>query len=136
MSAITNRGNKYVPVVEAGMKTASDAHDADRNPGYRGVVLMLAVTAKQGTSPTLDLKLQGYNKAADDWYDITGAAFAQVTGSTTLPHRDEVTVYPGIAETANETVSDVLPEKWRVKPTIGGSNTPGFNYAVEACLLL
>lgn len=43
----------------------------------------LNVTAISGTSPTLDVKMQITPKAsptADDWYDLSGGNFAQVTG--------------------------------------------------------
>lgn len=95
----------------------------------KGVRLYVDVTAVAGT-PTLDIKVQGLDQASGDYYDIPGAAFPQITAVVT----DILTVYPGIAETANETVSDVLPKTWRVVATIGGT-TPSFTFSLGACII-
>ena len=64
---------------------------------------------------------------AGGYFDIPSAAFAQKTGTGS----DDLTVYPGIAETSNETVSDVIPRDWRVVATLGGSS-PNFTFSVGA----
>ena len=71
---------------------------APRGHLYRGVVVTLDITAFGGTSPTLDVKLQGKSAATGVWADIPSAAFAQQTGTATLaltvpvggPHNDMV----------------------------------------------
>ena len=88
--------------------------------GARGIIIYIEITAVSGTSPTLDSKLQGYDALGDVWHDITGAVFAQKTGAGS----DYLTIYPGIGETSNEAVSDVIPAIIRVHNTIGGSSTP------------
>ena len=44
-------------------------------------------------------------------------------------------LYPGVAETANVSVSDVLPKMWRVVATIGGT-TPSFTFSLGASVIL
>lgn len=99
------------------------------NINARGARLHLDITAVSGTAPTLDVKLQA--KVGGVYIDIAGAAFAQKTGTGT----DELVVYPGVAETANESVSDVLPRIFRAVATIGGA-TPSFTFALTASLVL
>lgn len=114
-------------------RTAS-ANSADyNNYGYRGVTLVVMADTKTGTSPTLDLKVQGKDPVSGEYYDIHGAAFAQITDNLTAARY--LTVYPGVAETSGQTVSDVLPKTWRVVSTIGGTSTPGYTYSVSATLL-
>lgn len=93
----------------------------------RGVRLHLDIDAASGTTPTLDIKVQAKDSLSGNYFDIPGAAFTQKTAAGT----DDLTVYPGVAETANETVSDVIPRTWRVVATIGGT-TPSFTFSVGA----
>lgn len=95
---------------------------------YKGVRLFLDITAVTGTNPTLDVKLQAKDPASDKWFDVTGAAFAQQTGTGTAL----LTLYPGIKETANDEVSEILPDTWRIATTIGGTDTPTFTFSLGA----
>lgn len=92
----------------------------------RGIRLWQKVSAASGTTPTLDTKIQTQDPESGDGVDLVGAAFAQLT--TTSAALDLV-VYPGIAETNNRSVSDVLPVRWRVVATIGGT-TPSFTLTI------
>lgn len=96
----------------------------------KGVSLHLDITAASGSSPTLDIKLQGYDELGEDYFDIPGAAFAQATGTGT----DELVLYPGVAETSNVSVSDVLPRVSRAVATIGGSS-PSFTFTLGGSLI-
>lgn len=89
------------------------------NFGYRGIHLTLQATGKTGSSPTLDVKLQAKDNVSGNYYDIHGAAFAQVTDNQTAPVY--LSVYPGIAETSNQTVSDIIPKTVRVYHTVSGT---------------
>lgn len=122
--------NKNVTVKAVGAVTATGNSGDLTNREYRGVVLTLDIDAASGTTPTLDVKLQGTD-GLGNYVDIAGAAFAQKTGAGT----STLTVYPGVAETANVSVSDVLPRTYRVVWTVGGT-TPSFTFSVGAALVL
>ena len=124
---------KQITVFESKARTASANSSDQNNFGYRGVTLNLKAASKTGTSPTLDVKVQGKDPVTGEYFDIHGAAFAQVTDNQTAPVY--LTIYPGVAETSGQTVSDVLPKTWRVVTTIGGSATPGYTFSVSATLL-
>jgi hypothetical protein len=116
------------PLFPAANRTATNeqSQSVARSHLWRGVVVTLDITASGGTSPTLDVKLQGLSAATGVWADIPGAAFAQQTGAATIA----LTVYPGIGETANVAVNDVIPGAVRVDSTIGGTSGPNFTYSV------
>lgn len=94
-----------------------------------GALFVLDITATAGT-PTLDLKLQGYDPLANKYYDVQNASFAQqtTTGTVTLE------LYPGIAETTNRKVSGNMPNQYRWSATIAGT-TPSFTFTLSAAIL-
>lgn len=93
--------------------------------GIKGVWLVLDVTAASGTSPTLDVSIQRYDPVSEQFVNVTGASFAQQTATGT----NELVIYPGVGETANVSVSDVLTSVWRAVATIGGT-TPSFTFTL------
>ena len=105
--------------------------DSERAFGRAGVRIYLDISAESG-SATLDLKIQGKDQLSTDWVDVPGASFAQKSAVTSTAV--SLTLYPGIAETANETVSDMLPEEWRVVVVIGGTSVT-MTFTVRAELL-
>lgn len=107
--------------------TTTNSSDQDNDPQQKGVRLFLDITAVSGTSPTLDVKLQVKDPVSAKYEDMAGAAFAQKTGTG----QDIITIYPGIAETADESVSDILGSTWRIVATIGGTATPTFTYSLS-----
>ena len=122
--------NPFEVRASSALGTTGEGLDFD-NPLAPGIRLTLKCTAVSGTSPTLDAKVQVYNSVAGTWNDLPGATWAQVTGAT----EKLLTIYPGIAETANESVSDHLGRRWRLYYTIGGSSTPTVTFSVEGCYL-
>jgi hypothetical protein len=115
------------PVVLAAVGTVVEATTTYSNidmGAARGLLLGLSITAASGSSPTLDIKLQrvGPNGVA---IDLPSAALAQKTGTGT----DDLVVYPGVAETANRSVSDHCGRMVNVVATVGGT-TPSFTLSL------
>ncbi len=110
----------------AARTTTTNSSDVSKITG-KGVKLYLDITAASGSTPTLDLKVQAKDALSDKYFDIVGASFAQkvTTG------QDDLVVYPGVAETANRSVSDVMTKTWRIVATIGGG-TPSFTFSIGA----
>lgn len=103
-------------VADAGTSAVYDS-PAQLNDGWRGVRLSLNVSAVLGASPTLDVKIQVQDQVSKEWNDLPGAAFSQKTGAG----NSDLIIYPGIAETANVSVSDTLSGVWRALATIAGT---------------
>ena len=107
--------NRHVETAFASTSRAAAAYNSDDlapAADIRGVRCFIDVTVDGGG--TVDFKLQGKSPQGD-YYDITGAAAAQLGAVG----NEELTVYPGIGETANEAVSDVMPGEFRGVLTVG-----------------
>lgn len=120
--------NHEIILLSSATRSASVNSDDQVNDGYRGVVLFLSVTAESATG-TLDVKVQVKDFLSGSYIDLAGAAFAQATSVSTAM----LTIFPGVAETNNVSVSDVLPRGWRIVATQGGSGT--LTYSVTGCYI-
>lgn len=107
-------------------RTASANSDAVSTFTAPGGVFFLNISAASGTSPTLDVKIQHKDPISGEFVDVPGASFAQKTATGT----DSLTIYPGVAETANRSVSDILGDEVRAVATIGGT-TPSFTFSLS-----
>ena len=113
--------------------TTTNSPDQD-SKGSRGVHISLDINTVSGTTPTLNVKVQRKDPISSNYVDLPGGAF----GERTAAHADAtfgLTIYPGIAETSDVSVSDVLGDDWRVVATIGGTSTPTFAFSVAAELV-
>lgn len=99
---------------------------AMHNNNARGVDLFVDTTSS--ATGTLVVKLQKQNPATGAWIDIAGATTTTIND----PADEVVTVYPGIAETANVSVSDHLGLTWRVHATVA---TASVTFGVGAVYL-
>lgn len=97
------------------------------NPQGRGVRVVVDITAITGTSPTLTVTIEGYDRASGQYYSLLASAALSATGVT------ELLVYPGVGVTANVSASATVPQLWRVAYTIGGT-TPAVTATIGACL--
>jgi len=104
--------NIQVPFASAA-RTATATSDPFDVPDAEVLVCWLSVTASSGSSPTLDVKFQDTPNGTL-WFDIAGASFTQVTGST-----------------SSQIVSATrkFGRKIRAVATIGGT-TPSFTFSV------
>ena len=125
------RGNTEATVFTSAARTTTTNSADLTNYSARGVRLTLDITAASGVVPTLDVKIQAKDTLSGAYVDIAGAVFTQKTATGT----DELVIYPGIAETANESVSDIIPRAWRAVATIAGT-TPSFTFSLGAAYVL
>lgn len=102
--------NRNGTIFESSQRTAA-AYNSDEfhNPSALGVDIFVNVTAATGT---VTVKLQKKDPVSGDWKDIAGATTAALSADAAF------TVYPGIAETANVSISDHLGPVWRVVATV------------------
>ncbi len=123
--------NRSVVVRAGGTALAATANSVLQDSlSARGVRLYLTISAASGTTPTLDIKVQTRDAASDSWFDLTDAAFVQKTTTGA----DDLTIYPGITPSANESVSNHIGREWRVVYTIAGTN-PSFTFSLGAVYL-
>ncbi len=97
--------------------------------GKRGIVVTVDITAETGVA-TLDLKVKRKDQASGKFVDIVGGAIPQQSAIGTT----ELVIYPGVAETANVSVSDVISEDFQIEVLIGGT-TVTLTFTVGVALI-
>jgi hypothetical protein len=112
-----------VTVLASAARTATVNSDDLANAGYRGVVVVIDVTAISLT-PSVVFTIKGKSQLGDDYWTILASAAVTATGQTVLR------VYPGLTAAANLTASDVLPRQWRVEAVHGDADS--ITYSVSA----
>ncbi len=128
MTARTGFPKRHQVSIAAGAHLTADSPilgSAVEMEGRKGVAVWVDVTADPDTV-SIVVKLQAYDETADAWTDIPGAAFAAIAA---ISHTGALKVYPGIAETANVSVNDVVPATIRAVATHTGGTT--LTYSVE-----
>ena len=105
--------SRDITLFASASRVAATYNSEDQSTSFaRGVVIFLNITALTGT---LDLKVQAKDTESDTYIDMASCSLAQQSATGI----DMLTIYPGIAETANVSVSDRLPKVWRVVCTVG-----------------
>lgn len=118
--------NNNVQVFPSAANTASQDSGDFTNPGCKGVVLVIKITAGAGLS--LTFTIQGKDPVSGAYYTILASSALTGTGTTVLR------VYPGLTASANVTADDVLPRTWRVDVNAG--NNTSATYSVGALLIV
>ena len=119
--------NQEVTVFESAARTATIDGASQDNPECRGGHFTVDVTALSAT-PSIVAKIQGWDPAASDWYDILSATPITAVGKTVLK------VYPGIPVVAGAVASDILPKTWRVR--MEHDEADSITYSVGAGLVV
>ena len=106
--------------------------------------LLLEVTARSGTTPTLDIAIEHSLDGGTTGLQI--ARFVQVTSAQTLPYREYVEIGPQIATAASAAVTPVtggtaynragqnanFADAIRLRWPLPGGTTPSFTFRVLA----
>ena len=91
-------------------------------PADKGLTLFLSVTAGTGT---LDCKVQQLDEVSGQFFDVAGAAFAQVVAVS----QAALTIFPGAAPVAGVSINQTIRNRYRVSYAITGA---GFTFSVGA----
>lgn len=113
-------------VLASAARTATEASSVFPNTGFRGLHLVIDVTAAADT-PSVVFTIQGQSPLGSDFYTILASAAITGTGTTVLR------VYPGLTAAANTVANDVLPHLWRVNAVHADADS--ITYSVNAILI-
>ena len=94
----------------------------------RGVQLVIDITAITGTTPSATFSVQGKDMASGKYYNLLTSVALTAVGTTVL------TIYPGIAASANVSANTVIPRVFRVSYTISGT-TPVVTATIGASII-
>lgn len=118
-------GTNDIVLLPSAARTA-DANSADMKATfYKGVRLFVDIDSVTGTG-TVAVKVSMKDPISGAYVDMPGATTGTKTAGTY-----ELVVYPGIAETSNVSISDVLPKTWRVTAAV----VTGGTFSVAASTL-
>lgn len=121
------RGNVDTPLLTAASGATVSQNSSDQtNYNGRGVKILINMTAAGTGSVTFTI--QGKDVATGLYYTILASAAVTANGVTVL------TVYPGIAVTANVAASDALPRTWRILVTANNANPT--SYTVSGAIIV
>lgn len=84
------------------------------------------IDVTSGAALAITPTIEALDVVSGKWYQILQGAVLGATGTSVLK------VYPGVANTANVSVSDVLPPIWRLTMAHGNANAA--SYTVTARL--
>lgn len=115
------RGNMTATALTSSARTATTNSADLTNPGNKGVIIALDVTATPNDAQTLTLEVQVKDPVSAKYVTITAytALLASTLGATPTTETYLYTLYPGTAETAavakHELQALVIPFNWRVR---------------------
>lgn len=122
---------KVVSLIDKTVLASENVTAVIKQDALGAPVLKVEVSAKAGTSPTLDIVLQTTDDGGSNWYDVV--RLAQVTANTTHPifvplKTENITaILTGVGDgtlSANSVSGlGLLSSNVRIKVTLGGSTT-------------
>lgn len=127
------RGNlDNITVLASAAHTTAQTSADMTNYNHKGIIVVLNVSA--GTTPSLTLEVDGKDPVSSAYYSLLTAS-AAVAATGTFVYM----VYPGASTTVTNTgvtqsSGMVLPRTWRVKVSVGNSNS--ITYSVAASLIV
>lgn len=140
MAVLTNPEKTGIPVAPSNADTlalithaaaAAGVSSPDQtNAFYAGVQIGVNITSGTGTSPTLQVFIEGKDSASGAYYTLLASVAIAATAGFTL-----LTLYPGLAAAASLVANQVLPRVWRVRTVIGGTS-PAVSATIGASLLV
>ena len=118
-------------LLASSVQTISGTAEGVVNNSHSALLLVIDVTAASGTVPSMIVKIQGYDRAADKWLDVLGAVTAAIIGVSTT----QLYIIPAAAPITNIISQVFLPPRWRAVWTITGT-TPSFTMSLGAQTML
>lgn len=125
------RGNvDGISLLGSGAVTANNNSADQVNYNGRGIKLFLSTGAQGTGASTITVTLQGKDPVSGAYYTILQSAALAANAFTVL------SVYPGLATTANVSANDVLPRTWRVTWQATAWGTGGSTLGISCAIIL
>jgi len=126
-SWIRARANDNAQVFASAARTATLSSATFNNGNYRGLQLVIDVTAIAAT-PSVVFSIEAFDSLSGKFYTLLDSVAIVAVGTTILR------VYPGLTDSANLIANDLLPFQWRVTATHADADS--ITYSVGANLML
>lgn len=116
--------NQCVTLLASAARTATTATADQSNNDYRGVHVIIDVTADPASASVV-ATIQGKDELSGAYYTILTSAAIAAVGTTVLR------VFPGATAATNVTANDVLPSTWRVNFAHADSDSITYSAAAQ-----
>lgn len=116
--------NQCVTLLASAARTATTATADQSNNDYRGVHVIIDVTADPASASVV-ATIQGKDELSGTYYTILTSAAIAAVGTTVLR------VFPGATAATNVTANDVLPSTWRVNFAHADSDSITYSAAAQ-----
>lgn len=126
---VRNNLDNFVLQASGAITTNGNSFDVV-NYNARGVKVFITTGAFGSGASTITVSIQGKDPVSTNYYTALTSASLTASAFTVL------TVYPGIAVTANVTASDVIPRTWRVAWAATAWGTSGSTLGISCALIL
>ncbi len=121
------RGNTEETILASAARTSSVSSSDFTNFNAKGIKVVIDVTADPAAA-SVTFDIEGKDPISGNYYSLLTSAAVTAVGTTVL------TVFPGIAETANLKASDILPRTYRVTATHADGDS--ITYSVSGALVV
>lgn len=125
------RNNTYLQTLASGARTGTTSSSLLTNFNFRGITVNLNITVASGTGG-LQIAIQGYDQSSASYKNLHTLATAVTTTGLNV-----IQLYPGIDNTnsaINQTISQALPQQYRVQIVHGDSSS--YTYSVSVNYIL
>ena len=121
--------DNYVLLASAAITANGNSFDAINYRG-RGVKVFITTGAFGASESTMTVTIQGKDPVSGTYYTILSSASLSASAFTVL------SVYPGLAVTANVSANDVLPKTWRVTYAASNWGTGGSTLGISCAMIV
>ena len=118
--------NTNLVLLSSAARTAATTSTDITNTDYRGCHIIIDVTVDPA-SASITPTIQGLDSVSGKYYTLLVGSAITAVGTTVLR------IYPGLVASANVTVNDILPNKFRVSMAV--ADTDSITYSVSATLI-
>lgn len=116
--------NTNAVMLASDARTAAETSDDITNSGYRGCHIIIDVTVDPATA-SITPTIEGKDSVSGKYYTLLVGSAISAVGTTILR------IYPGLVVSANLTVNDILPNKFRVSMAVADTDSITYSVAVN-----
>jgi hypothetical protein len=130
LDLIKSPNSDNITLLASAAITANSQSADQTNSRARGLKVFVATGSFGASESTMTVTIEGKDPVSGTYYTILQSASLSASTFTVL------SVYPGLAASANVAANDVLPKTWRVKWNASNWGTGGSTLGISAALIV
>lgn len=122
---LARRYTKVDKILEPTTQTDAWTSPQQFNNGWTGLRIDIDITALGGTNPTVTYTVESFDPAKNGWVTEIASTALNAAGHYLLH------IHPHMTAVANQVRQAVLPHRWRIRTTLGGTS-PTVTHSISA----